>query len=163
MLKEIVFKDHVINGWFIDSNSGRIFDSNGNEYPVVKKCKRFYFKGAYVHQLMMWTFKGYQEGMWVHHIDENPLNNNINNLEYKTPQEHNYIHKKGNTYFKGRKHSEESKQKNREAHLGKTRTEELKHLQSDKMTGMHFWNNGLICIRSKECPIGFVKGMLKNK
>lgn len=65
----------------------------------------------------------------VHHIDENPLNNDINNLELMSRSEHTIHHHKGSTRsdktckniskgLAGRTLSEEHRQKLREANIG---------------------------------------------
>lgn len=59
--------------------------------------------------------------------------------------------------FKGRHHSEESKEKNRLAHLGKPSRNKGKKLGSN---GTHWYNNGEVNVKAKECPEGFVKGRL---
>ena len=79
--------------------------------------------------------------------------------------------------FYGRHHSEEAKKKMREArkgkHLGKDNSfygkhhsEEVKNRIGEKnkvrMKGMRFFNNGKINIRAKECPDGFVPGIIKK-
>ena len=51
---------------------------------------------------------------------------------------------------KGKKHSEETRKKLSEAMKGK----------NIWTKGMHWFNNGKICIKSKECPPGFVPGRL---
>ena len=56
--------------------------------------------------------------------------------------------------FKGKHHSEESKEKNRLAHLGKPSWNKGKKLGSN---GTHWYNNGEINVKAKECPEGFVK------
>ena len=57
-------------------------------------------------------------------------------------------HKDQIPWSKGKHFSEEHKRKLREAHKG-------------KMKGKHWYNNGEINIRAKECPEGFVPGMLR--
>ena len=59
--------------------------------------------------------------------------------------------------FKGKHHSEESKEKNRLAHLGKPSRNKGKKLGPN---GTHWYNNGEINVKAKECPEGFVKGRL---
>ena len=57
--------------------------------------------------------------------------------------------KKGKpTWSKGKKFSEEHKKK-------------LSEINKVRMKGMRFFNNGKINIRARECPPGFVPGMLK--
>lgn len=65
--------------------------------------------------------------------------------------------------FKGRKHSEESLEKNRQAHLGKKHSDETKKLISSQQKGLHWYNNGVKNVRCKECPIGFVSGRLYKR
>ena len=57
---------------------------------------------------------------------------------------------KGNSYHLGKHHSEEAKRKMREAAKGNTNTK-----------GKHWYNNGEINTMAKECPPGFIPGMLK--
>ena len=82
-----------------------------------------------------------------------------------------------NNPFYGKHHTEESKKKNAEAHkgkhlgkdnpfYGKHHSDELKKKLSEinkvRMKGMRFFNNGIINIRAKECPEGFVPGRIKK-
>ena len=60
---------------------------------------------------------------------------------------------KGNKYFLGKKHSDEAKKKMSEVHKGK----------NIWTKGMHWYNDGEINIRAKECPDGFVPGRLLIK
>lgn len=71
----------------------------------------------------------------------------------------------GRTHFT----SEETKRKIGNANKGKHRTEELKHRlaelhkgEKNCFYGTHYFNNGEIEIRAKECPEGFSKGRLKK-
>ena len=83
---------------------------------------------------------------------------------------------KGNKYNLGKHRSEETKKKLSEANkgkylgkdnpfYGKHHSDELKKKLSEiskvRMKGMCWFNNGKINIRAKECPEGFVPGMLK--
>lgn len=109
-------------------------------------------------------------------------------LIFLTIAEHNKLHKKGNTYFLGKHHSEESKNKLSEAHKGKQAgennpmygkhhtllsirkiseankgkklSEEHKKKLSKMVKGKHWYNNGKISIRRYECPDGFTPGRL---
>ena len=92
--------------------------------------------------------------------------------------EHRSLHSKGEkNSFYGKHHSEEIKKKMSEArkgkHLGKdnpfygkTHSEEFRkkigEINKVKMKGMRFFNNGKINIRAKECPEGFVPGIIKK-
>ena len=54
--------------------------------------------------------------------------------------------------MKGKHHSEETRKKMSEAHKGKM----------NPTFGTRWYNNGVICVRAKTCPEGFVKGMIKK-
>ena len=58
---------------------------------------------------------------------------------------------------KGKKFSEEHKRKLSEAHKGRQGPNKGKKLGSN---GTHWYNNGEINVKAKECPEGFVKGRL---
>lgn len=59
--------------------------NNGYGYLRVDLCKGGKRKHHSVHKLVMSAFVGpCPKGMEVNHIDENPQNNNLNNLEYIT-------------------------------------------------------------------------------
>ena len=82
-------------------------------------------------------------------------------LIFLTTREHNILHNKG------KKLSEETRNKMREANKGKKLSEETKNKMSEARKGKNIWtrgrhwfNNGKINIRAKECPDGFVPGRL---
>lgn len=58
--------------------------------------------------------------------------------------------------------SEETKRKMSEAHKGKScqHSEETKKKIAEACKGIHWYNNGEINVRAKECPAGFVPGRL---
>ena len=62
---------------------------------------------------------------------------------------------------KGRPCSEETREKMREANKGKHHSDESKKKMSEAKKGMHWFNNGKVSKRAKECPEGFVPGMLR--
>lgn len=64
---------------------------------------------------------------------------------------------------KGKYHTEEAKKKMSLARKGKPKSEETRKRMSEANKGVHFFNNGEINIRAKECPDGFTPGMLKRK
>lgn len=105
-------------------------------------------------------------------------------LIFLTRAEHNSLHKKGNINMLGKTHSAETKRKigekskGRQAMLGKTHSDKTRKKISDAKKNMseetkkkigavnkdcHWYNNGEINIRAKECPEGFVPGRLKRK
>ena len=104
-------------------------------------------------------------------------------LIFMTTSEHSRLHMKGNQHSKGKKKSEETKNKLREAHKGKHLSEETKNKIAEaskgkkfseehrnnlsialngKMKGMCWYNNGKINKRAKECPDGFTPGLLRK-
>ena len=66
--------------------------------------------GKKLHRLIMEDYLGCEipEGYLVHHVDENKLNNDIDNLMLVKKQEHTEIHKDTFT-FEGKTHSEKTK------------------------------------------------------
>ena len=94
-------------------------------------------------------------------------------LIFLTKSEHNILHNKGKHHSeearrkmaesaKGKKMSEESKKKNSEAHKGKKRSEESKKKIRSTMKKLHWYNNGEINTRAKECLPGFIPGRLRK-
>ena len=106
-------------------------------------------------------------------------------LIFLTRAEHNKLHKKRNTYMLGKRHTEESKKKVSEAnkgnkywlgkhhtaetkkklseiHKGMRHSEESKNKMSEARKGCHWYNNGKINKRAKECPPGFIPGRLRK-
>lgn len=68
---------------------------------------------------------------------------------------------------KGKKQSEETIRKRSKAlkgrygyWTGKHLSEETRKKMSEARTGLKFWNNGVKCVKARECPEGFVPGML---
>ena len=76
----------------------------------------------------------------VHHIDGNHFNDAPENLLEMTVSEHMSLHKLGNTYMRGKhfSHSEDTKERMRKAHLGKTLSEETKKKIGQASLGRHF-------------------------
>ena len=63
--------------------------------------------------------------------------------------------------FYGKTHTEETRMKMSAARKGKPKTEETRKKMGASKKGTRWFNNGKINIRAKECPPGFVSGMLK--
>ena len=98
-------------------------------------------------------------------------------LIFLTKSEHNRLHKIGEnnphfgkpSAFKGKHHSSEALKKISEAKkgenhpmFGKQHSEESRKKMSESKKGSYFFNNGVICVRAKTCPEGFVPGRLKR-
>ena len=64
-------------------------------------------------------------------------------------------------YIFGKHLSEETRKKISEAHKGKQVSEETRQKLSEAIKCKHWYNNGVICVRAKTCPEGFVPGRLK--
>ena len=69
---------------------------------------------------------------------------------------------------KGKPKSEEARRKISESQKGKPKSEEHKKKMSESLKGkniwtkgMHWYNDGKINVRAKECPEGFVPGVLR--
>lgn len=89
-----------------------------------------------IHRLVYETFKGPIPvgNKWViHHWDEDPSNNTPSNLFLTTRSKHTSKHKQGNKYNLGHHHTQQTKQKLREANLGKKDTEQQRKAKSERM------------------------------
>ena len=168
----IRFRNKILNYFFIDPVTAIITNSKGEIQKIsIHKDGRPYFKGHGVHKWQVHTHYGWKEGMDIHHLDENKLNNSLSNLVYLTRSEHTKIHHKCQTLSeetkqkmseakKGEKHplygkqlSEETKRKMSEAKkgnknmLGKHHTEETKRKIRNSSKGLNkdrIWiNNGV--------------------
>ena len=95
------------------------------------------------------------------------FNRPANELIFLTKAEHRSLH---NTLkFKGKPLPEEHKQKMSESLKGKTPwnkgkhyTEAQKHKMSEYRKGLNCFNNGIKNVFARECPEGFVRGILKK-
>ena len=72
-------------------------------------------------------------------------------------------HKGKTTWNKGKKMSEEAKQKMAAAKIGKHHSDETKRKMSAVRRGRSWFNNGIKSVWTFDCPEGFVRGMLKRK
>ena len=93
------------------------------------------------------------------HVGKSPWNKNLPKelqpkfgkhcsllTKHKISMKHKGLKYKNISALKGRKLSDEHKQKDREA-----------------MLGLKFWNNGCINVRARECPEGFIAGRIKRR
>jgi hypothetical protein len=60
----------------------------------------------------------------VHHKDEDPSNNSLDNLQVMSRSEHTRLHKMGNTYKRGTTSSEEQRRKSSLSHMGQVASPE---------------------------------------
>lgn len=123
------FSNYVINNsgnnsktvWSIKSNRWLTPTDNSDGHLRVamtndngKKVKK------YIHQLIAKAFitnpNNYDV---VHHIDHNPKNNKVENLMWISQDKHTTIHNKGNSYWVGKHHTAECRQKMSDAMKGK--------------------------------------------
>ena len=88
-------------------------------------------------------------------------------LIFLTHSEHSILHNKGK---KRKPLTEETRRKIAESRKGKTTwnkgkklSDDHKQKMSDAMKRLLWFNNGIKSVRTKSCPEGFVKGMLKQK
>ena len=81
-------------------------------------------------------------------------------LIFLTQKDHISLHSKGNKNMLGKHHNDETKKKMSIAN--KNMSEETKHKMSIAKKGLLWFNNGIISVRAKSCPEGFVKGMIKK-
>ena len=138
-----------------------------------EKAKKDNFKGWECHhRLETHTSDGKRRDVDIPHKELKALgmyyNRPATELIFLTTREHNAFKKGKPGPNKGKKFSEETRNKMREANkgennpnYGKTFSDETKKKMGEKKKGMHWFNNGKINIRAKECPPGFVPGMLK--
>lgn len=93
-------------------------------HQIVMLCKNNKSYGRNIHRLVLSTFnpEDWFENAVVDHIDSNPKNNRIDNLRWTTYKENNstdHARRAHSEAQKGRKFSEESKEKMSEAKKGK--------------------------------------------
>ena len=146
----IRFRDKIIEKYFICPLTGDIFDKDGVVQKTRMQHDRPRFKGMDVHQIQAHTHYGYRPDKVVHHIDGNPLNNMLSNLDYSmTQSEHcamtNVTSKKGHIPWnknRNRPFSAEAIKKMSIANKG----------QNNPSFGKYWWTDGTNNIKCKECP-----------
>ena len=95
---------------------------------------------------------------YVHHMDGDKFNNEINNLQIVTAGEHNIIH---NNVWVPRKMSDETKEKLRKAHTGKIMSDETKEKISVSLKGRPSPNKGKVMSAEQKGKIS--KSMIKAR
>lgn len=175
--------DERFPNWDIDVENGTIYSLKHKRYigaidklGYVHVGKPKGYKHNFLHQYIWMVANGCDipEGYDVHHIDHNPSNNSIYNLELKKRKEHLSEHKIGthhtedtknkmskshkgeNNPFYGKYHSEESKKKMSNAHVNNTKLskqvaqytldgELVKVWLSASECGRNGFNQGAVC------------------
>ena len=189
--KMICYKDTIFPDYFIDPITATITNSKGEiQKTSIHKDGRPYFKGHRLHEWQVHTHYGWKQGMDIHHLDENKLNNSLANLVYLTKSEHSKIHNKigkklsdetkrklseslkGNKNMLGKHHTEDVKRKISESHKGKKVSDETKRKMSESLKGKNTWsanfkwiNNGFenrYISLDEDIPEGFSRGRLKK-
>ena len=165
-----------------------------------EKAKKDNFKSWHCHhRLETHTPDGKRREVDIPHKKLKALgmyyNRPASELIFLTSREHNAFNKgklKGNKNRLGKKHSEESKKKNAEAHKGKKHTDETRRKIAEatkgennpmygkthseearekmreakkgnkNVRGTRWYNNGKINVRAKQCPDGFTPGRIKK-
>ena len=138
-----------------------------------EKAKKDNFKGWHCHhRLETHTSDGIRRPVDIPQKELIALgmyyNRPASELIFLTIREHNAFNKGKPGPNKGKKFSEETKNKMRESHKGKPspnkgkhHTTETKKTIAESQKGRHWYNNGEKCVRAKECPDGFVPGILR--
>ena len=89
---------------------------NSSGYYMISSQKEGNFE-KYLHRLIYEEHYGeIPKNHFVHHKNENKLDNRIENLELISHAEHTRLHSIGNKYWLGKKHTEEAKEKMRKSH-----------------------------------------------
>ena len=119
---------------------GHKFERYCKEYENIENyeaAKKDNFKGWDCHhRLQTWTSDGKRRAVDITAAELIALgmyyNRPADELIFLTESEHISLHKKGNTYFKGKRHTEEAKKKISEAQKG----------ENNSMHGKSPWNKG---------------------
>lgn len=107
---------------------------NGNGYPTVLLYKNSIHKRLLVHRLVASTFIKKVDGKnWINHIDANPSNSHISNLEWCTPSENSQ-----HAYNIGRRDHTIDGMRRRGKNASKFAKEANKKAVLDKNTGIKF-------------------------
>ena len=136
----IRYKDIILEDYFINPVTAIITNLKGEIQKTYIKGGRPHFKCYKVHEWQVHTHYGWKQGMDIHHLDENKLNNSLSNLIYLTRSEHAKIH-------------------------GKNMSEKTKRKLSEATKGKIWINNGVISKMLKcdeDIPEGFSRGRIKK-
>ena len=109
------------------------------------------------------------ELIFLTHSEHTILHNKCEHHSEETKLKISEANKGKTTWMKGKHHSDESKQKisavmkGNKNRLGRPHSDETKKKLSIAIKGLHWFNNGIKNVFARECPAGFVKGILKRK
>ena len=140
-------------------------NSDGERRPVDISYKELKALGMYYQRPA-------SELIFLESREHNTLHHKGKFASEETKNKHREATKGKNNPMYGKKHSEEAKKKMSECHKGKKLSEEHKnklreahkgkHIGNTNVRGRHWYNNGKISKRAKECPDGFVPGRIKK-
>lgn len=131
----------IMTGEPIQTKWGTAKIYNTGYYVISENSKGHYRK--LLHRLIFEDFynidldEEFPEGVIIHHLNEDKLCNDIWNLIPLTRMEHNFIH------HKGKRLSEEHKQKLSESHKNRVVSEETRRKISNSNKGKKAWNKGV--------------------
>ena len=110
------------------------------------------------------------ELVFITQKEHRALHNKGKQLSEETKQKISIAHQGKTPWNKGVPSSDETKKKISSARKGMVFSEEHKKNLSESLKGKNTWskgrswfNNGTISVIARECPEGFVRGMLKRK
>ena len=122
-------------------------------------------------------FLTHSEHLRLHHLGKHPSEESRKKMSESKKGKPSWIkgkhhsedtRKKMSEATKGKHHSEETRKKisdalNGENHpmFGKHHTAEARKKMSEVHKGKYWYNNGVICVRAKTCPEGFVPGRIR--
>lgn len=171
----IKWRNKIIKNYKICPMTGQIFDEKTGEIQelyTVPTNAYLRFNGMPVHQIMMHTYSiwGYVKGWDVHHKNENILDNKILNLDYISHEHHAGITHKDiqykmpkEKYDKWINNLSESHKGHVPCNKGQYYSEKIKQNMRLSQQGFHWYNNGIINVRTKEKMGGeWIKGRIKH-
>ena len=127
-------------------------------YYVVSSSEKGYH-GQPLHRLLYCKYHNCTlediEGMHIHHIDNNPLNNDKENLQKLTPKEHSSLHHKGENHpFYGKHLSDETKKKISKTQTGKKQSQLTKSKISKAHNTSGYYR--VTIVKNKQYKQGFI-------
>ena len=140
--------------YFLEPKSNRWFRTTGGSKRLSHDVWNYYHPNDPI-------LKG--DGYVIDHINEDSSDDRVENLRKMTNSKHNSMHKIGNQNWLDKHHSTESKQKIREANLGRIVSEETKQKISEAMIGNKNPNFGKHWSLTEETKQKMSEAKLGNK